>query len=136
MLKILLTTAMLAATMACSANAHPDDTLGQSGLVSSANAPEVACAITATRTRLGVRLEAQALSNGFSPVSGEYEFTMHKRDSGGESDMIQGGEFDLAAEDEMSLGEIDMTLERGGHYQAQLILRDGDAILCETEAST
>jgi hypothetical protein len=136
MYKALLISAMLGATMACSANASPEGALGQSHLVSSANAPDVACVINATPTPAGVRLEAQALSNRFTPISGAYEFTMRKHDSGGESDMVQGGEFTLAGDDEALLGEIDMTLERDGHYRARLTLRDEDGVLCETEAST
>lgn len=132
MFKSLLLTTMLGATMACAAAAHPDS--GAKQMSSRYDAP-VSCEITETRTRHGLRLEATAFSDG-APLYGEYEFVMTKRDSGGSSDMVQGGEFDFSASDRQDLGVVEVSLERGARYSARLILRDADGLVCEAETRT
>lgn len=105
-------------------------------VAASYNAPppaSVQCDVRAIRTSHGIRFEASAESN--RSASGEYELVITKRDRGGSSDIVQGGEYDLGAGDEQSLGNAEVSLERGGSYEARLVLRDADGVACSAERS-
>jgi hypothetical protein len=80
-----------------------------------------------------VRLEAVAFDG--AGANGEYEFIVTKRDSGGESNIVQGGEFELLAGESQVLGEAEFSLERRGRYDARLELRDGELVMCSAEAA-
>lgn len=95
-------------------------------------ADSMACDVLTTPTRHGVRFEAIAFSPG--EAFGEYEFVISKRDRGGVSDIVQGGEFSLLAGESQALGEAEFSIERGGAYEARLTLRDADGLACEAEA--
>jgi hypothetical protein len=133
----MLMIAMLAAMGACAASASPTALAGGSEEPALdtplAAASELSCDVRAIRTSRGVRFEATALSA--SGAAGEYEFVITKRDRGGASDIVQGGEYDLIAGDEQSLGGAEISVERGGAYSAQLLLRDADGVACSAEAS-
>ena len=94
---------------------------------------DVDCDVRVIRTSRGVRFEATALSD--AGASGEYEFVVTKRDRGGSSDIVQGGEYDLIAGDTQSLGGAEISVERGGGYSARLVLRDADGVACSAEES-
>lgn len=94
--------------------------------------PELACGIVRTRTAHGVELRAIA-SSGAS-VAGEYEFVITKRDRAGSSDIVQSGEFFLDGED-ASLGSAEVSVERGGGYEARLELTTADGETCVAEAN-
>jgi hypothetical protein len=90
------------------------------------------CDIVRTRTSHGVELRAVA-SSGAS-IAGEYEFVITKRDRGGSSDIMQSGEFALDGES-TSLGSAEVSVERGGGYDARLELTSFDGETCVAEAS-
>lgn len=95
-------------------------------------APRISCDVRTTRTAHGVRFDATARSNG--PASGEYQLVITKRDRGGRSDIVQGGEYILDGGSQ-SLGNAEISLERGGGYDARLVLRDADGVACRAERS-
>jgi hypothetical protein len=137
----ILLIASLAAISACTAVANPPVLTGASAEPALAveaqtaqfASADVDCDIRAVRTAHGVRLEASAVSEG--GASGEYEFVITKRDRGGSSDIVQGGEYDLIAGDMQSLGSAEVSVERGGAYRARLVLRDMDGVACNAETS-
>ncbi len=97
-------------------------------------APSVQCAIEQAPTRHGMRFEA--LAHADAPAFGAYRFVLTKIDAGGSSDIVQEGEFDLRAGEEMSLGGAELSLERRARYLARLELRDGDEIVCDDEVGS
>lgn len=122
---ILLTFALpLALLGACSAAAHPAPS-------AAAVAPQVECRISALRTPDGMRFEAHARAD--APAFGEYEFVLTKHDRGGSSDIVQGGAYDLRTQASETLGNVELSLERGAHYRAALVLTDADGVACRAE---
>jgi hypothetical protein len=93
--------------------------------------PDVRCDIRVRRTRHGVELEARARAD--APAFGAYQFIITKTDAGGSSDIVQGGEFDLAAGEALSLGVSEFSVERGGRYRARLVLSDDVGEICRDE---
>ena len=132
----ILLIASLSAIGACSAAASPPMLAGAPDEPVSAYAEpaDVSCNVRTTRTAHGVRFEARAASE--TDASGEYEFVITKRDRGGSSDIVQGGEFDLIAGEAQSLGSAEVSVERGGSYSARLVLRDAGGVACSAERST
>jgi hypothetical protein len=118
--------AALAALCGCSASANETS-------LASPYAPAVQCDVRVIPSRHGARFEASA----FDPAgaSGEYEFVIRKRDRAGDSNIVQGGEFDLAPGERLVLGEAEFNLERSGRYEARLELRDHDVLMCSAEAA-
>ncbi|MGD9966300.1 MAG: curli-like amyloid fiber formation chaperone CsgH [Hyphomonadaceae bacterium] len=90
------------------------------------------CAIVRTRTSHGVELRAVASSD--ARIAGEYEFVITKRDRAGSSDITQAGEFALDG-DSASLGTAEVSVARGGGYDARLELTGFDGETCVAEAS-
>lgn len=126
----------LAAPEAPSAALVAQDAAPEAVVAASYEAPppaSVQCDVRAIRTSHGIRFEASAESH--RGASGEYELIITKRDRGGSSDIVQGGEYDLGAGDEQSLGNAEVSLERGGSYEARLVLRDADGVACRAERS-
>lgn len=149
MLRSFLTAASLIAMGACSASAlpqTPEAPLQASPVAAIAPAPVIAtpraipasydeaggveCVVRETATRNGVRLEAMA--RGDRDAYGEYEFVITKGGAGGSSDIVQGGEFDLA-QGQQTLGEAEFNMERRDYFRARLVLRDGQGIVCRDE---
>jgi len=95
-------------------------------------AADLECDIVRTRTSRGVELRAIASSD--ARVAGEYEFTITKRDRSGSSDIMQSGEFALDR-DSASLGSAEVSVSRGGGYDARLELTSRDGETCVAEAS-
>lgn len=127
MKKFLVTAAALIAASACTAVAQTSD---RHHGHQSATA-DVVCAIRMTPTRYGMRFEA--LAEGFAPARGEYEFILTKDDRDGSSDIVQGGDFDLLDGDREVLGSAELSLERGAHYRARLVLSDDAGEICRSE---
>jgi hypothetical protein len=96
-------------------------------------ASEVQCDVRVIPSRNGVRLEAVAFDG--AGASGEYEFVVIKRDRAGDSNIVQGGEFELLAGESQVLGEAEFNLERHSRYDARLELRDGELLMCSAEAA-
>lgn len=122
------TFAAFAATLtlaACAVAASPN----QAQAHNATNAVE--CTVRETPIRGGMRFEALARSQ--RTALGEYDFVLTKTDRGGASDIVQGGDFDLRANGEQSLGSVELSLERGARYRARLVLRDGSRVVCRDD---
>lgn len=97
-----------------------------------ASAPSrISCDIDVHRTRNGLRLEATAYGAERANDVVEYEFLVRKMDAAGSSDIVQAGEVS-----EPVLGEVELSLERGARYRAELTLRDSEGEVCATEISS
>lgn len=133
-MKTLLFIGLSTLTMACAANATPaPQTLAEApAYESAAEAPaSLACEIIRTRTSHGVELRAVASSH--LNTMGEYEFVITKRDRGGSSDISQSGEFDIAGGQSASLGSAEISVARGGGYEAHLELTSANGETCSAE---
>jgi hypothetical protein len=127
MKKILTLAAALMTTVACtaaasSATAHNDGHYREAPLE---------CVIRTEPTSYGTRFEAVALAD--SDAVGEYEFVLTRIDSGGSSDIVQSGDFDLRAGERAVLGEAELSMGRRARYSARLVLFDGREELCAVE---
>jgi hypothetical protein len=127
MKKFLTLAAALMATVACSAAASSADTHNDER---SREMP-VECVIRTEPTSYGTRFEAVARADW--DAVGEYEFVLTRRDSGGSSDIVQSGDFDLRAGESAVLGEAELSMGRRAHYSARLVLSDGGEELCAVE---
>lgn len=103
----------------------------QPGAPGPAASADTECAIFIAHTRYGARFDVRARSR--APASGEYEFILTKNDADGVADIVQGGAFDLSAEDDILLGSSELSLERGSRYHARLRLWDAHGDLCRAE---
>jgi hypothetical protein len=133
-MKSLLFIGLSALTMACAANASPaPQTLAEAPAVEaiSYEPQSLTCDIIRTRTSHGVELRAVASSD--LSAFGEYEFVITKRDRGGSSDIMQSGEFDLANGRSTDLGSAEISVARGGGYDARLELTTADGETCIAE---
>lgn len=133
-MKSLLFIGLSALTMACAANASPaPQTLADAPVYEAASsAPRsLTCDIIRTRTSHGVELRAVASSD--LSALGEYEFVITKRDRGGSSDIMQSGEFQLANGESADLGSAEISVARGGGYDARLELTTADGETCIAE---
>lgn len=138
----LVTVAVLALVAACAAQAR-NETLesvppteasvvvaeatrvAQTASVSAA----VTCDIRATRTALGVRLEA--IAHADRAVRGAYAFDITARGAGGSSDVTQGGSFAVEAGGNGAIvGSVEIP---SGSYRVVLTLSDAAGELCRLE---
>ncbi|NWG52894.1 MAG: hypothetical protein HXY28_04175 [Hydrogenophilaceae bacterium] len=112
------------AAVACAAPAqsHPPD----AAHVASDRRGE--CVITATSTRGGVRIEADAESRG----DGEYSLVIVKRGPDGESSIVQGGAL-RDADPDSPLAGAEISLERGARFRATLTIHDSAGVTCRDE---
>lgn len=113
---------LLAALMslaACAAAAQPE-----TAIVEQALARGLSCEVRAMSTPRGLALEAVAYAE--TAMLGEYEFVVTKDDGGGASDIAQGGAFEAEAGRTTSLGEVELSLARGGRLNADLVVRDAE----------
>lgn len=125
----------LSALAACAANASPTPSAFAETPAYVEEAPEsFSCEIVRTRTSRGVELRAVA-SSDFSAI-GEYEFIVTKHDRGGSSDIMQSGEFELGGGESVSLGSAEISVARGGGYEARLELIGADGETCVAEEGT
>jgi len=135
-MKSLLFIGLSAFTMACAATASPaPQTLAEAPAHEAVSyAPQsLTCDIIRTRTSHGVELRAVASSD--VSAFGEYEFVITKRDRGGSSDIMQSGEFDLSNGQSADLGSAEISVARGGSYDARLELISVDGESCVAEES-
>ncbi|MBC7770490.1 MAG: hypothetical protein H7124_17045 [Phycisphaerales bacterium] len=124
--------ALFMSAAACAAASEPP------AAPASNDAPEIAayapaahglsCEIDVTRINGGVRLEAQAFDLASGPGTLEYDFVVTKYGAAGSSDIVQGGEVSA-----QTLGEVELSLERGARYRARLTLSDADGEVCTQE---
>jgi hypothetical protein len=125
MTKFLTIAAALFAATACTATADTVDTHRDL-----ASAP-IECVIRTAPSAGGTTFEAVA--EAYADIAGEYEFRLTREVAGNSSDIIQSGEFDLLSGDSAVLGSADLSMGRGAHYQAELVLSNGAAELCRIE---
>lgn len=145
MSRIAMISALLIGAAACAAASEPAETpapLQAPALVETA-APVAAlyeaapahyasaapaCAIDVTRINGGVRLEARAFDLADARGVLDYHFVVTKQGAAGSSDIVQGGEVS-----EEHVGSVDLSMERGARYRAQLTLSDADGEVCSTQ---
>jgi len=135
-MKSLLLIGLSALTMACAANASPaPQTLAEAPAYEAVSyAPQsLTCDIIRTRTSHGVELRAVASSD--LSAFGEYEFVITKRDRSGSSDIMQSGDFALGNGEPTDLGSAEISVARGGGYDARLELISADGESCVAEES-
>lgn len=132
MKRILAIAALAAAAAACSAAAQDADALAPASAVA---APAVeratlSCDINMRRTAGGVIIQAVAASD--RDFDGGYDLQISK--SGPNTAALrQGGPLALAAGASATLGENEITLGRGEHLRAVLILSAAGAELCRRD---
>lgn len=121
----------LLASSACAAAAAPAPVAAahEAARVSvSARVETVSCSVEARRTRGGVEIAGFAYADRF--VTGEYELVITKTGRDGSSDIVQSGPFETHQGAAEPLGVSELSLERGAHYRARLILRDDRGEIC------
>lgn len=127
MKKFLTLAAAFLATVACGAAASSATAHGDNHSIQT----PVECIIRTVPTSDGARFQAVALSDW--DAVGEYEFVLTRHDSGGSSDIVQSGDFDLRAGERAVLGEAELSMGRRARYSARLVLFDGREELCSVE---
>jgi hypothetical protein len=91
--------------------------------VTSQDSADVQCLIRAKPMAGGMELEAVVASE--TPLSGTYQFDVRKAGSAGTSSSAQSGDFD-AASGEAVVGHVNLGLEPGATYNAELVVRWND----------
>lgn len=84
---------------------------------------DVQCLIRAKPMGGGIELEAVVASQ--TPLSGTYQFDVRKAGSAGTSSSAQSGDFE-AVSGEAVVGNVDLGLEPGATYDAELVVRWND----------
>lgn len=91
------------------------------------------CDIDVVRTAIGVRI-TPVVRAGRS-MEGEYTLVITKTGAGGSSDISQGGPFDAARGERVSLGSSEFSLERGASFRAVLKVRADGHEICRDKRS-
>jgi hypothetical protein len=91
--------------------------------MASEGSADVQCQIRASPTGNGIELEAIVASE--TPLSGTYQFDVRKAGNAGTSSSAQSGDFD-AVSSEAVVGIVDLGLEPGATYDAELVVRWND----------
>jgi hypothetical protein len=91
--------------------------------MASERSADVQCQIRASPTGNGIELEAIVASE--TPLSGTYQFDVRKAGNAGTSSSAQSGDFD-AVSSEAVVGIVDLGLEPGATYDAELVVRWND----------
>lgn len=88
----------------------------------------VSCDVRTRRSAGGLVLQARAFAD--RDVDGEYDLVITKSGGGNASEINQGGPLAIAAGSSVTLGESEISVERGARVHAVLTLRDADGVLC------
>lgn len=88
----------------------------------------VSCDVRARRTADGVVIQARAFAD--RDIDGEYDLVITKSGGGNSSDISQSGPLSLAAGTAATLGENEISVERGARLRAVLTLRDASGEIC------
>lgn len=88
----------------------------------------ITCDVRSRRTDNGVVIQARAFAD--RDVDGEYDLRIIKSGSGGSAEISQGGPLILEAGMAATLGENEISIERGSHVRAVLTLSDDTGELC------
>ncbi len=153
MSRLLLLTAAVSAMMACTAATPASQSAAAPATVAASSSPSGAmpappaaaptatraqydsaawCDVRVTPTRNGAAFEALASADAWSAV--EYELVITKRDAGGSSDIVQSGDAELRAGETQTLGEAELSLERGARFRATLVVSEAGYEICSAEA--
>lgn len=131
--------AALLSLAACSASAQQEEYFAPAPTVAAHVAPaahveasyrgaSVTCDVTARRTSNGMLIEAHAFAD--RGVNGEYSLTITKTGRAGSSDISQGGALSLVAGEEATLGQNEISVERGARVRALLTIHDDRGEIC------
>lgn len=97
--------------------------------IPASGADPVRCQIEVQRASGGVQL--RALATASSPFDGSYLFKVDKTGPGGTSTTGQSGDFRLNAGEKEVLGDVTISVERGGSIVAELTLQwPGGSVSC------
>lgn len=88
----------------------------------------VSCDVRARRTADGVVIQARAFAD--RDIDGEYDLVITKSGGGNSSDISQSGPLSLTAGSAATLGENEISVERGARLRAVLTLRDASGEIC------
>lgn len=87
------------------------------------------CEVRSRRTSNGVLIQARAFAD--RDIDASYDLRIVKSGGGNSSEISQSGDFSLDAGSSATLGENEMSFERGSHLRAYLTIRDAGGELCQ-----
>ena len=87
------------------------------------------CEVRSRRTSNGVLIQARAFAD--RDIDASYDLRIVKSGGGNSSEVSQSGDFSLAAGSSATLGENEMSFERGSHLRAYLTISDAHGELCQ-----
>ncbi len=87
------------------------------------------CEVRSRRTSNGVLIQARAFAD--RDIDASYDLRIVKSGGGNSSEISQSGDFSLDAGSSATLGENEMSFERGSHLRAYLTISDADGELCQ-----
>lgn len=88
----------------------------------------VTCEVRSRRTENGVLIQARAFAD--RDIDGEFDLLIIKSGGGGSAEISQGGPLVLEAGMAATLGENEISIERGSRVRAVLTLSDENGELC------
>lgn len=89
------------------------------------------CDILARPTSHGVAISA--VLDADEATSGDYDLVITKSGASGSSNVQQGGAFNAARGERVTLGETELGLDRGDRFHAVLTLTGADGRVCRQE---
>ncbi len=93
------------------------------------NSAPLTCEVRSRRTSNGVLIQARAFAD--RDIDASYDLRIVKSGGGNSSEVSQSGDFSLDAGSSATLGENEMSFERGSHLRAHLTISDADGELCQ-----
>ncbi|MCX7358773.1 MAG: curli-like amyloid fiber formation chaperone CsgH [Alphaproteobacteria bacterium] len=87
------------------------------------------CEVRSRRTSNGVLIQARAFAD--RDIDASYDLRIVKSGGGNSSEVSQSGDFSLDAGSSATLGENEMSFERGSHLRAYLTISDARGELCQ-----
>lgn len=87
------------------------------------------CEVRSRRTSNGVLIQARAFAD--RDIDASYDLRIVKSGGGNSSEVNQSGDFSLAAGSSATLGENEMSFERGSRLRAYLTISDARGELCQ-----
>lgn len=92
------------------------------------HAEPVSCTISARRTPAALLVEARAFAH--ESIDGEYELVITKSGGGSSADIRQGGPLTLEPGESATLGQNEISIERGARTRAVLTISDAGGEIC------
>ena len=90
---------------------------------------DVTCEVRSRRTSNGLLIQARAFAD--RDIDASYDLRIVKSGGGNSSEVSQSGDFSLDAGSSATLGENEMSFERGSHLRAYLTISDAHGELCQ-----